>query len=181
MKKSGEYIKELCGGWMSDAEGIEGKEITVKLVDCSEDGRKTVRETVTRRIDGRNTIQEVVGSHATGVYPAFPGACVWVLLRKAGSVLGELDPTDVVLWDRTARGAWTEDWYDRIEAGDIVEIHVDIKRPAGPRREGPNAGPFEGGVVLENRDSSRHVDRAPGGPREARLDWLLAELLDTLK
>jgi hypothetical protein len=170
----------LCVGWMSDAEGIEGKEITVKLVYCSEDGRKTVRETVTRRIDGRNTIQEVVGSHATGVYPAFPGACVWVLLRKAGSVLGVVNPTDVVLWDRTGRGArlWAEEWYDRIQAGDTVEIHVGIVKPGGPRSAG---GGLEGGVVLENVDTGRHIDRGPGGPHEARLDWLLAELLDTLK
>ena len=163
---------------MSDAQGIEGKEITVKLVECSDDGMKTVRETVTRRIDGRNTIQDVVGSHATGVYRAFPGVCVWVLLRKAGAVVGEVIPTDVVLWDRTARGAWTEDWYDRIEAGDTVEIHVGIVKPGGPRSAG---GGLEGGVVLENVDTGRHIDRAPGGPRKARLEWLLAELLDTLK
>jgi hypothetical protein len=176
----GKHIKDVCVGWMSDAQGIAGKEITVELVECSEDGGKTVRETVTRRIDGGNTIQEVVRNHETGVYPAFPGACVWVLLRKPGSVLGELNPTDVVLWDRTVRGArlWTEDWYDRIQAGDTVEIHVGIARPAGPRSAGRGD---EEGVALENRDEGRHIDRGPGGPHEARLARLLAELLDTLK
>ncbi len=150
-RNCGKHIKDVCVGRMSDAQGTEVKEITVKLVECGDYGAKTVRKTVTRQIDAQNTVQQVVGNPETGEYPKFHGACRCVWLRKPGAVLGQITPTDVDIWDTTRRGAarWERDWYNTIQTNDIVEIHVGHVQPAGPG----NAGPvFEGGVVLEDGD-----------------------------
>jgi hypothetical protein len=174
VRKSGEYIKDLGAGRMSQA-----KQITVKLVECGDHGAKTVRGTVTRQIDPHNRIQDVVQR----VYPQFPGACRCVWLRTPEAVLGQITPTDVDIWDTTRRGArlWTQDWYNTIQTNGIVEIHVGIVQPSGPRRDTP---PFEGAVMLPDGDEGRYIDRPPEGPHKAgaslaraeRTRGLLAEL-----
>jgi len=169
VRKSGEHIKDLGAGRMSEA-----KQITVKLVECGDYGAKTVSATVTRQIDAHNSIQDVVQNRETGVYPQFPGACRCVLLRRPEAVLGQLTPTDVDIWDTTRRGAarWTQDWYNTIQTNGIVEIHVGIVQPSGPRRDTPA---FEGGVVLEDGDEGRDIEHPPGGPHEARASLARAE------
>jgi hypothetical protein len=156
---------------MSVAQDIEAKEIFVKLVDRDEYGARTEHSVVTRRIDREHTIQQAVRD----VYPEFPGALRWVVLKRAGTEPGVHAPTDMDLWDSTSRGArlWAEDWYDRIRAGDTVEIHVFIAKPPGPRRGLPA---FEGGVVLENGDEARNIHHAPGGPLAAQMEKWLGDL-----
>jgi hypothetical protein len=165
------HIKDLCVGRMSVSQGTEAKEIFVKLVGRDEDGARTEHSVVTRRIDREHTIQQAVRY----VYPEFPGSLRWVVLKRAGTEPGVLAPTDMDLWDSTKRGAslWAEDWYDRIQAGDTVEIHVFIAKPPGPRCGTPA---FEGGVVLENGDEARHIHHAPGGPHVAQMDKWLGDL-----
>jgi hypothetical protein len=165
------HIKDWCVGRMSVAQGIEAKEIFVKLVDRDEDGARTEHSVVTRRIDTQHTIQQAVRD----VYPEFPGALRWVVLKRAGTVPGVYAPTDMDMWDSTQRGArlWALSWYDTINAGDTVEIHVFIAKPPGPRSGLPA---FEGGMVLENGDEARNIDRAPGGPLAAQMDKWLGDL-----
>jgi hypothetical protein len=170
VRKSGEHIKDLGAGRMSDAAGGEFKEITVKLVERDEYGARTERSAVTRRIDRQHTIQEAV----TDVYQEFPAACRWVVLKRAGTLAGVYAETDMDMWDSTRRGArlWALSWYDTINAGDTVEIHVIIAKPTGPRRGAPA---FEGGVVLEDGDEGRDIEHPPGGPHEARASLARAE------
>ena len=84
-------------------------------------------------------------------------------------MLGQITQTDVDLWDTTRRGAkrWALDWYDTIQSGDTVEIHVGIVQPAGPMNADRD---FEGGVLLGDGNEGRHIDK-PGGPHasDARL------------
>ena len=144
----------------------EGKKIIVKLVQCGDYTIKQVKQTVTREIDREHTIKHVVKE----VYPPFPDACRWVVLRKPGAELGVLNSTDVDLWDSTNRGKrlWAKDWYDTIRTGDTVEIHVGVVKPVGPRSV---VRDFEGGWSVEDEDEGRGIERAPGGPHasDARL------------
>jgi hypothetical protein len=95
------------------------KTVTVRLVD-STGGVRNEHPPTTHTINAEHTVQQVVRA----TYPAFPGACRRVVLRRRG----------LNLWDRTPHGCafFSRDRYDTLRGGDEVDIEVETEKPDGP-------------------------------------------------
>jgi hypothetical protein len=113
----------------------------------------------TQTINAEHTVQQAVRA----TYPAFPGACRQVVLRRAGGLH---------LWDRMPHGCafFSRDRYDTIRDGDEVDIEVETEKPDGPgffQARLPGAGAAGGG-------HSAH--EPPIGPQARRVLELLQKL-----
>jgi len=134
------------------------KTIRVRIVELTGDV-ETENQPTTHTINAEHTVQQAVRA----TYPAFPGACRHVVLKRAGGLH---------LWDRTPHGCafFSRDRYDTIRDGDEVDIEVETEKPDGPgffQARLPGAGAAGGG-------HSAH--EPPIGPQARRVLELLQKL-----
>ena len=151
------------------ASGNMDKTVDVRVVYLDDDPDDRMG---TERVDGERTTYTINAEHTLQqavreMYPAFPGRCTWVTLRRGYD--------RVHLWDRSQGASALDDqnFYSTLRSGDEVEIYVDWRRPLGPKASG------SGGAGEPPRDERSNRGHGPWcGPdgKHACVGCMLATL-----
>ena len=132
---------------IKDTHMSDEKSITVRVADWTSGTERITHPAQPVLVNATGGVQEAV-KH---VYPAFPGACLRVIIIRGPQLLWHT---------RTRQWPSPEDSYTRVQDGDIVEIQL-YARPVGPDFFGPGRP-----VLVE--DTHKRDHGLPPGPQESR-------------
>jgi hypothetical protein len=113
---------------------------------------------VTHTINFDHSVKQAVKS----MYPAFPGACQKVVLRRGNRTL----------WQKTPQGdgSFHEAEYEDITAGDEITIELEIHNAQGPCQWSDFKRPVPGGGAIEQMPDPHEFDDEPPEREEGWLD-----------